>query len=208
MSAGTPSRSQQALTAAEVRIVERRRRDLPLGLWGMVMLIFTEGALFTMVLGTYWYLRYRHGSWPPPGIEHPKVVLPLVLSAVLVATSIPMLMASGAAREGRPNAARLLLVTALVVQGGYLATQIVLFRHDLLSFSPRDTAYGSAYFGMLALHHAHVAVGLLLDLAILAKLIRGLNNYRVVGLRAIAWYWVFVAAVGVPIALSQVSPSL
>lgn len=202
------TRSQQAVSAGQVATVERGRRDLPVGLWGMALLICTEGALFGMVIGAYWYLRYRQHAWPPPGIEDPKVALPFVLTGVLLLTAAPMLLAARAARAGRVGAARTLLGTALLVQAGYLAVQIILFKDDLSSFSPRATAYGSVYFGMVALHHVHVAVGILLDLAILSRISSGLTAYRVTGLRAIAWYWVFVGVVAVPIVLTQVSPSL
>jgi heme/copper-type cytochrome/quinol oxidase subunit 3 len=95
-----------------------------------------------------------------------------------------------------------------VVQLGYLVAQVLLFRHDLLDFSPRDSAYGSAYFALIALHHAHVVVGVLLSAGLLARLTRGLTVYRVTGTRAIALYWCFVAAIAVPVVLTQVSPSL
>jgi heme/copper-type cytochrome/quinol oxidase subunit 3 len=202
------TRSLQATTPAEVRAVERRRETLPNGVWGVALLIATEATLFGLVLGSYWYLRFRARGWPPAGIEHPKVLLPLVLVAALVATSVPLLFAVRAARDGRPGAARALLVLALLVQAGYLAGQMLLFFDDLDSFSPRASAYGSVYFGMLGLHHAHVAVGILLEAGILARLARGLTAYRVTGLRAIAWYWYFVNALAVLIVLTQVSPSL
>ena len=72
----------------------------------------------------------------------------------------------------------------------------------------RGSAYGSIYFGMLALHHLHVVVGILLSGVLLAKLAGGLTSYRVTGLRAIALYWCFVAGLAVPVVLTQVSPSL
>lgn len=202
------SRSQQAVVPGQVRTVEAGRRDLPVGMWGIAMLILTEGALFGMTIGSYWYLRYRQTAWPPPGVEDPKVALPLALTAILAATAVPMFLAAGAARKGLLGAARAFLVSAFVVQAAYLAVQVLEFRDDLDHFSPRATAYGSVYFGMLALHHLHVVVGLLLDVAIFARLTRGLTNYRVVGVRAIAWYWAFVAAVAVPVVITQVSPSL
>jgi heme/copper-type cytochrome/quinol oxidase subunit 3 len=202
------TRTLQATTPADVRVVERRRQALPNGVWGVVLLIASEATLFGLVLSSYWYLRFRARSWPPPGIEHPKVLLPVVLTAVLVATSVPLLLAVRCARDGRPGAARALLALALLVQAGYLAAQILVFRHDLDSFSPSATAYGSAYFGMLGLHHAHVAVGVLLSAGILARLAGGLTAYRVTGLRAISWYWHFVNALAVLVVLTQVSPSL
>jgi cytochrome c oxidase subunit 3 len=174
----------------------------------MLMLIFSEGSLFVTLLGSYWYLRFHDATWPPPGVPDPKVALPLVMTAVLLASAVPVVLAARAAVAGRVRAARGLLVLSLALQLGYLAVQVVLFRQDLLDFSPRDSAYGSTYFGMLALHHAHVVAGVLLSSALLAKLTGGLTTYRVTGVRAAAWYWCFVSAIAVPIVLTQVSPSL
>jgi heme/copper-type cytochrome/quinol oxidase subunit 3 len=174
----------------------------------MVMAIFTEGALFFTLLGSYWYLRFRDTQWPPPGIADPKLTLPLVMTGVLLASAVPVVLAARSARTGRLSAARALLAGSLVVQLCYLAVQVLLFRHDLLDFSPKGSAYGTVYFGMLALHHLHVVVGVLLSGVLLAKLAGGLTSYRVTGLRAIALYWCFVAGLAVPVVLTQVSPSL
>jgi len=201
-------RSQRASTPAEIRGTERARRDLPLGVWGMFCLILTEGALFTMVIGSYWYLRYRDQPWPPAGVPDPRLVLPLVLTAALIASVVPVFLASAAARRGAGPTACSWLGLALLVQCGYLAVQIVLLRDDLHEVGARSSAYGSAYVAMVVLHHAHVVLGLLLDGALLSRIAGGLTAYRVTGLRAIAWYWAFVAGVGVPVVLTQVSPSL
>ena len=42
---------------------------------------------------------------------------------------------------------------------------------------------------LLGADHAHVALGLLFDLWLLAKLARGFTTYRVNATQAIAWYW-------------------
>jgi cytochrome c oxidase subunit I+III len=192
----------------EATAVLRRHISLPLGVWGMVMLIFTEGSLFFTLLGSYWYLRFHDAQWPPPGTPDPSVALPLAMTAVLLASAVPVVFAARAAVADRAGAARAWLTLGLAMQLAYLAVQVLLFRHDLLDVSPRDHAYGSMYFGMLALHHAHVVAGVVLSAALLAKLAGGLTSYRVTGVRAAAWYWCFVSAIAVPVVLTQVSPSL
>jgi cytochrome c oxidase subunit I+III len=194
--------------ADEAGAAVRRHISLPLGVWGMVMLIFTEGSLFVTLLGSYWYLRFHDTQWPPPGVPDPSVALPLGMTGVLLASAVVVVLAAQAAVAGRASFARGLLASALVVQLAYLAVQVLLFRHDLLDFSPRDHAYGSIYFGLIVLHHAHVVAGVLLSGALLAKLAGGLTSYRVTGVRAAAWYWCFVGAIAVPVVLTQVSPSL
>jgi len=169
-----------------------RRGGLPAGWWGMLMLIASEGTLLMCLVATYWYLRVRAVHWPPPGIPEPRVVVPMVLAGVLLLTSVPIQLASRAFREGRLGATRLLLLLALVVQAGYLAYEIHDFGDQLRAFGVARNAYSSIYYTLLGADHAHVAVGLLLDVWLLAKLARGLTRYRVTATVAIAWYWHFV----------------
>jgi heme/copper-type cytochrome/quinol oxidase subunit 3 len=185
----------------------RARRALPNGVWGLLLFAATEGALFGTLLATYFYLRFRSAQWPPPGIAAPSVALPLALTGVLVLTTAPMLLAARAARRGRAAAAWWLVALALVVQGGYLAWQIVLYLSDLDRFSPSESAYGSIYFTLLGTHHAHVAVGLLLSLWVLLRLAWGLTEYRAQAVQVVALYWTFVNAVAVLVVAAQVSPS-
>lgn len=187
---------------------EQPRRALPNGLWGVALLAATEATLFGTIIASYFYLRFQTTQWPPAGIAPPAVALPLALTGALVLTSVPMALAARAAREGRVVATRVLVLAALALQAGYLATQIVLFTKDLRDVDPRATSYGSVYIALLAVHHAHVLVGIALDAGLLARLARGLTRYRVTGVRAIALYWHFVNAIAVFVVLTQVSPAL
>ena len=102
-----------------------------------------------------------------------------------------------------------LIAFALVVQCCYLALQILLFRHDYNDFKPQGSAYGSIYFTLLAAHHAHVLIGILLDAGMLAFVgVRGLTNYWLIGVRGLALYWHVVNAVAILVVLTQLSPSL
>jgi heme/copper-type cytochrome/quinol oxidase subunit 3 len=83
-----------------------------------------------------------------------------------------------------------------------------LYRDDLAAFTPQQHAYGSLYFTLLGASHAHVAVGLLLDLWLLGKLVRGLTPYRVNAAQAIALYWYAVSAITVVVTLTVLSPAL
>jgi cytochrome c oxidase subunit III len=200
--------SYEAESDVAVREVARRRRAFPNGWWGMALLICTEATLFGTMIATYFFLRFQVVTWPPAGIEPPKVALPLALTGALVATSIPMFMAVRAARAGRPGAVTAWIVPALLVQCGYLATQIVLYLDDLSKFSPKDTSYGSIYFTLLMTHHIHVLIGILLNVWIAWRVLSGLTAYRLTGVRAIAIYWYFVNVAAIAVVLTQLSPSL
>ena len=102
-----------------------------------------------------------------------------------------------------------MLALAVVVQAGYLAVQILLFRHDLRQFSPKATAYGSIYFTLLAAHHAHVVLGLLLELAVLWQVVRkGLTSYWLIGVRGSGSVLVRRQRPGGVRVFTQLSPSL
>ncbi len=177
----------------------------PNGWWGMVVFVATEATLFGTLVGTYFYLRFRAASWPPPGIEKPDLLVPLVLTGVIVSTSLPLHLALRGARRGRAARARFLLLLALVVQAGYFAMQVNLFRSDLASFAPQDSAYGSIYFTLLGAHHGHVAIGLLLEAWILLRLAGGITRYRLNGLWATVFYWDFVNVLALVVVGTQLS---
>jgi cytochrome c oxidase subunit I+III len=186
----------------------RKRLAFPNGWWGAALLVATEAALFGTVLASYYYLRFKALHWPPAGVEDPKVALPLALTGALVLTSVPMFVAAREAIAGHARRASWAILLATCIQAGYLAVQIILFKQDLDSFSPTDSAYGSIYFTLLALHHVHVLIGILLCGWLLARLRWGFTGYRVTAVRVVALYWYFVSAMAILVVLTQVSPSL
>jgi cytochrome c oxidase subunit III len=183
-------------------------RSQPRGWWGMVLFVATEATLFGVLLGSYATLRFGAAHWPPPGVEEPRVLVPLLVTALLVASSWPMALASGAAGAGRVGEVRGALLAALAVQAAYFGLQTHLFLGDLDHFTPQGSAYGSIYFTLAGAHLAHVGLGLLLDLWLLLRVADGLTPYRVVGVRATAFYWHAVNVLAVVVTLVLVSPSL
>jgi heme/copper-type cytochrome/quinol oxidase subunit 3 len=170
--------SGDATTPPAVARIEGSRLARPNGWWGMAIFVATEATLFGTILGTYFYLRFNNLHWPPGGIPGPKVTLPLVLTAILVSTSVPVQLAVSAAERAQLPRARAALLLAVVLQAGYLGMQLHLFVHDVHEFPPSGSAYSSIYFTMLGAHHLHVFVGILLILWILLRTASGLTSYR------------------------------
>jgi heme/copper-type cytochrome/quinol oxidase subunit 3 len=187
---------------------QQERRSMPSGWWGMALFIGGETTFFALIIASYFYLRFQVPHWPPPGVEKPQVALPLVLTAILVATSVPIAAAVRAGRAGRVTRAWLLLAFALLVQSGYLGVQIHEFVSELDKVDPHSSSYGSIYVALLGAHHLHVAVGILIELWLVGRLISGITNYRMNALRVIALYWYFVNTVAVAVVFTQIYPSL
>ncbi len=187
---------------------EAGRLARPNGWWGMAVFVATEATLFGTLVGTYFFLRFDTAKWPPGDLPEPKLTLPLVLTGLLVATSIPVQLAVRSASRGRLGTARAALLLAAVVQAGYLGMQLHLFVHDSHEFPPSGSAYLSIYFTMLGAHHLHVLVGILLSLWFLVRTASGLTEYRMNGLRATGFYWHFVNVLALAVLLTQLSPRL
>ena len=184
------------------------RAAKPNGWWGMVVFVASEVTLFGTLIGSYFDLRFRTPEWPPQGVPDPKLALPLILLAALVATSIPVQLGTVFARRGRAVGAQLAFVVAIAVQAAYFGLQTHLFADDLSHFSPRDSAYGSIYYTLIGTHHLHVLVGMLLELWLVLRLFGGVTRYREVGVRATAFYWHAVNVLAVAVTIVQLSPSL
>ena len=182
-------RTTDARNAGETVVVAGRRRGPSVAFWGMAMLIASEVTLFGTFVGTYYYLRFENTHWPPPGTPEPRVVVPLIMVGILATSSLPMHLASGAAKRGRLWSARVFLLWALAVQCAYLVWAIHDYVHQLHASTPQDNAYSSIYYVLLGADHAHVAIGILLVAWLLWKLLRGLTMYRLNATLAVTVYW-------------------
>jgi heme/copper-type cytochrome/quinol oxidase subunit 3 len=172
-----------------VALAAGRRRGPSVAIWGMAMVVASEATLFGTFIGSYYYLRFESVHWPPLGTPEPRVVVPLLMVALLVSTSLPMQLAANAARRGALWRTRFLLLWALAIQCVYLAWAIHDFLQQLQVSQPQDNAYSSIYYTLLGADHVHVAVGILLVVWLLGKLLRGLTMYRLNAVQVVAFYW-------------------
>jgi len=178
----------------------------PNGWWGMVIFVAGETTLFLMLFASYFYLRLQSHHWPPPGVAKPAVLVPVVLTAALVATSFAMQRAWRAGRALRRGAAWGSLAVAGAVQAAYLVWQV----HDFVDLCgtepPSHSAYASIHITLLALDHAHVLLGVLLTAWLLARLSTRITPYRLRLLHAVTFYWHAVNAITVAVLLVTLSP--
>ncbi len=205
---GDVPRTTEAEGPFAVAAATRARTGLPAAVWGMLILIASEATLFAAFIAVYFYLRFTSPEWPQDGLAAPKWIVPLIMLAVLVSTSIPMHYASVAARAGRLAATRVFLLGALIVQAGYLAYEIHDYRDQLHAVEIGRNAYTSIYYTLLGADHAHVALGILFDVWLLLKLTTGITTYRANAAQAIAWYWHAVNAITVAVILTLLSANL
>ncbi|MFY1671468.1 cytochrome c oxidase subunit 3 [Plantactinospora sp. WMMB334] len=179
--------------------------------WGVMLFITTEGTVFAALLGSYFYLRFQQGGpWPPEGIREPELLLPLVMTALLVPSSLPVLWAEAGIRRGRRWQLRAGLLATLLMGGTFLGLQGLEYSEKLREFTFTSNAYGSLFYSITTFHGAHVTVGLLMVCWLLAGSLQGsFGAQRHERVRIVAFYWHFVDAVWVAILFTiYLSPRL
>lgn len=181
---------------------ETMRLDAPLpvgskgrlssGWWGMWGVIATEAALFSYLLFSYLYIASQSGGpWPTGGL--PKLQIALPDTFILIAASVTMWWGERGIMRGRPARLPLGIVATLVLGGIFLGLQLLEWKRK--PFSITKDAYGSLYFTITGLHMAHVIVGLLMLVVLLAWTLLGNFNQRrhaAVSIGAIYWHFVTV----------------
>ncbi|MFC0005571.1 cytochrome c oxidase subunit 3 [Micromonospora siamensis] len=168
------------------------------GWWGMVMFVVTEATLFACLLGSYFYLRFQYaGPWPPGDIGKPKLLVPLVMTAVLLPSSLPVVWAEHGIRKGQRWRLRAGLAATLVLGVTFLALQANEYAEKLREFTMTTNAYGSLFYLITGFHGLHVLVGLTMIGWLLAASLRGgsFGAHRHERVRNAAIYWHFVDAV-------------
>jgi heme/copper-type cytochrome/quinol oxidase subunit 3 len=192
------------MTAAAVRTAVAR----PNGWWGMAIFVAAEATLFGTLVGTYFYLRFSTAPWPPPGTPEPRVVAPVVLTIALLLAGGAVHLALRDARNGARVRAVAVLGAATCVQLTYLVIQIALMNADIDRTSPSTSAYASIYYTLSGASHAHVALGVVLNLWLVARLALAITPYRLAGLQATTLYWDVVNVLTVVVLLTELSPRL
>jgi cytochrome c oxidase subunit III len=179
--------------------VEGLERGRAPGWWGMVFLIVTEALLFSILLVSYWFLRFQLGpDWPAGDIPEPELGLILVMTPILLASSAPVHWAERGIKRGRRGRLVLGLLLTIAMGGTFLGLQAVEYSTTLQEFTPQTNVYGSLFFAITGFHGLHVLVGLLLLSWLVFYAVRGrFTAERHLPVEVITMYWHFVDVVWV-----------
>ncbi|HMX16734.1 MAG TPA: heme-copper oxidase subunit III [Rhodocyclaceae bacterium] len=153
--------------------------------------ILAEAMIFMSMFAGYWYMRLVAPVWPPAGtVELPKV-MPLVMTAVLVASSFTVHYAEHLLHEGDKSGYVKWLLITIVLGACFLGMSAYEWNHLFHEgFSVKSNVFGTVFFSITGLHGSHVIVGLCIFLAALKPALSGalsMGFARTAGL-----YWHFV----------------
>lgn len=203
------------MTAIPYRPIDESRRLPPppsssrdIEWWGMAIVCATEGAFFAYLLTSYFYLALRSSSWPPAGIEKPKLFIPLTMTVVLLSSSVALWWGERGIAEGRQSRLRAGVSLAAFLGIVFLLLQWREYHEMLRHMLPQTHAYSSIFFTTTGFHGAHVAFGALLLLTTLVRAFRGhFDAERHTGVKVTSLYWHFVDGVWlVIVACLYISP--
>ncbi len=173
------------------------------GWWGMVAFLATEATLFACLVSSYFYLRSLSPRWPPEGIALPELRLPLIGTAVLVGSSLPMHWADCGIRQGDQWRLRLGLALSFALGAIFIGIQAV--EYSRKDFQLQSNVYGSLFFTITGFHGLHVLGGLLINLYTQLRAWLGhFNERRHLAVQNAALYWHFVDAVWVVLILPTI----
>ncbi len=184
------------MAASVVRIEPRAKDDftqtlgmiIALGAWAMMF-----GALFFVYAG----IRSGTRIWPPPGLPPIPVALPAVNTLILAASSAALWKGTRSLARGDRKALPAWVLGAILLGSGFLGLQFKVWRDLWLAgLLPSTGAFASVFYGLTALHAAHVLAGLVVLLVILVRALRGVyTEHNVVRVRVAGMFWHFVDVV-------------
>lgn len=168
------------------------------GGWGMVLFIVTEASLFASLIAGYFYLQSNASEWPPDGMPDPELLLPLIGTALLLGSSLPMWWADRSIARGDSVGLRLGLLLGFLLGAAFLGVQV--FEYSRKTFDIDTNTYGSLFYTITGLHGLHVLIGLLMNLYVQVRAWLGhFTARRRLAVQNAVLYWHFVDAVWIVI---------
>jgi len=164
---------------------------------GVIGLILTESALFTIFVTAYLFYIGKSASGPYP---NQVLELPILATICLLSSSLTVVLAEQAFRRGNNRGFQLWWLVTIILAAVFLgATSLewhkLIFR-DHLTIS--TNLFGTTFYSLVGLHASHVIVGLILLVLVLILSLRGhVTRAHAEHVEMLSWYWHFVDAIWV-----------
>nr|BAH70414.1 cytochrome oxidase subunit 3 [Anolis cybotes] len=168
--------------------------------YGMILFITSEVFFF---IGFFWAFYHSSlaptpelgGCWPPSGVYplNPFEV-PLLNTAVLLASGVTVTWAHHSIMEGKRKEATQALIMTVIL--GIYFTILQAMEYYEAPFAISDSVYGTTFFVATGFHGLHVIIGsLFLLVCLLRQTLFHFTAEHHFGFEAAAWYWHFVDVV-------------
>lgn len=166
--------------------------------WGMILLVAIETTVFATLLSSYFYLQIMTPAWPPPDVQPPDLLLPLVNTGVLFTSTASIYWATRGIKQGNQRRLKVGFGIGLILEIVFFVIKLMVsggIRHGI-----SDHAYGSIFWTISRLHTGHVLAAILMGVVVEILALRGyFNEQRRVGVDAANIYFQFVAFIWIPV---------
>jgi cytochrome c oxidase subunit 3 len=170
---------------------------------GMWLFIMSDTLTFAALLVAYSYARAASVNWPTPFPLYPSIAFSTTMTLVLLSSSLTMVFAVAASKQGKRGTARKWILATMVLGLTFIVLHLFEWKHLMdeglapfelpakwlteKAWPGASPLFGSTFFGITGLHMFHVLTGVIY-LGVVAARIKKLNDdVEVAGL-----YWHFV----------------
>ena len=147
---------------------------------GMWLFIISDALTFSALLIAYSYSRVASSDWPLPFHFWPSVIVATVMTFCLLSSSVTMVMAVAAAKQGRVGATVSWLLATMLGGVAFIVLHAnewrLLIGEGLRPFGNPWGAplFGASFFTCTGLHMLHVTIGVV----VLGVIARGFKKGR------------------------------
>ncbi|NIO10781.1 MAG: heme-copper oxidase subunit III [Deltaproteobacteria bacterium] len=164
---------------------------------GVIGLILTESALFTIFVVAYLFYIGKSASGPYP---NEVLELPIIATICLLSSSVTILFAERAYQQDKPEAFKLWWLITILLAIQFLGSTALewyklIYQHHL---TISTNLFGTTFYSLVGLHASHVVVGLvLLILVFVLSLGDSMTRAHSQHIEMLSWYWHFVDGIWV-----------
>lgn len=135
-----------------------------LGVW---LFLASEVMLFATLFTSYIVLRMGSATWPW-GWDALNVPLATLNTAILIASSVTIVMAYAKAYDKDKPGFQLWMAATLALSFGFLIVKAFEYGHEFhLGIGPSTSVFYAVYFTMTGLHGIHILGGILVNSGLL-----------------------------------------
>lgn len=163
---------------------------------GVVLFVGSEAVFFSVLFGAWFTARSRATAWPPAGIPAIDPTLGAIATALLILSSVAVVLSRWAIRTDVPNGMVRFLWFALALGAVALGLQGWDLSH--VGFTVHDGGFGTVFWTASVVDSAHVLGALIFGLLVLgrayARELTRTNDALLQGC-AIFWHFVVIASI-------------
>jgi cytochrome c oxidase subunit 3 len=164
---------------------------------GVIGLILTESALFTIFVTAYLFYIGKSATGPYP---NQVLDLPILATICLLSSSVTVVLAERAFQRGDDGSFRIWWLVTILLAVEFLGSTAfewyrLIFKHHL---TISTNLFGTTFYSLVGLHASHVIVGLTLLVLVLILSLRGyVTRAHAEHVEMLSWYWHFVDGIWV-----------